>query len=217
MHNIIITYDHLDEHIGENFHRCYLHLKSELTLTNYKVQVLSGEDCSSQKVQEAITALCEEIFIFIAYSHGKEDAFLSTIEPYGYVTPQNAYFFGNSLIYTNSCYSALSLKKVLLESKCLGYVGYEGEVLLPSDTKEEILFIACENKGIIHFLTTDDTLFQSVRVMKDYYEATYDDLATRDFVLASRLLFNKEYLVVGGNDQLTRNDFIIPSYSPAGQ
>lgn len=209
MPNLIVAYDHLDDIIGANCYQCYQHLDTEINLSGYNTQILNGEDCSSQKVQEAITALSEQAFIFIAYSHGKEDALFSCIEPDGYVSMRNAYFFGKSLIYTNSCYTALQLKSALLESHCLGYVGYEDRVRVPENSADEALFIACENKGIIHFLTTNDTLSQSFLVMKNYYQDEYDKLVYRDFLLASRLLRNQESLVIGGNLDLTKNDFVV--------
>jgi hypothetical protein len=209
MPNLIVAYDHLDERIGSNCYQCYQHLDSEINLSGYNAQILNGKDCSSQKVQEAITALSEQAFIFIAYSHGKEDALFSHVEPDGYVTTHNAYFFGKSLIYTNSCYTAMQLKSALLDSHCLGYVGYEDRVRVPENSADEALFIACENKGIVHFLTTNDTIFESFKVMKDYYQEEYDKLVYRDFVLASRLLRNQECLVIVGNLDLTKNDFVI--------
>lgn len=208
MPNLIVAFDHLDDKIGSNLHQCYQHLEGEVDFSEYYIQILDGKNCSSQRVQEAISILDEKAFIFIAYSHGKEDALISYVEPSGYVNTGNAYFFGKSLIYTNSCYTARQLKGTLLACNCVGYVGYEGEVLLPENPNDEALFIACENKGIIHFLTTNDTLAQSVNVMKNYYEEEYDKLAYRDFVLASKLLRNLEGLVIGGNHDLTKNDFI---------
>lgn len=206
MPNIILTYDHLDQKIGNNCYECYLHLNSQLPLTSYKIQILDGGNCSAQKLQDAITSFNGMAFILIAYSHGKPDALLSFIEPDGYVTSNNAYYFGQSLVYTNSCHSALQLKNELIKSNCLGFVGYEDIVRVPENSHDEKIFIACENKGIIHFLTTNDSLLESVQIMKDYYQQEYSKLANRDFVLASKLLRNMEALVVDGNYALTRND-----------
>lgn len=209
MPNLIIAFDDLDVEIGTNCYQCFQHLGNEIKLSEYNTKILNGESCSSQKIQDAISELSEQAFIFIAYSHGKEDALFSSIQPSGYVTMENAYFFGKSLIYTNSCYTGRQLKNALLESQCLGYVGYEDRVRLPENSEDEALFIACENKGIIHFLTTNDTLSQSVKIMKDYYQEEYDKLVCRNAVLASRLLRNLEYLVIGGNPDLTKDDFVV--------
>lgn len=208
MPNIILAYDHLDNTIGTNCYQCYLHLDKEIALSSYKTQVLDGGNCSSQKLQECITSLNGQAFIFIAYSHGKEDALLSCIEPSGYVTTGNAYFFGQSLVYTNSCHSALQLKNELIKSNCLGFVGYEDIVRLPENSDDERIFISCENRGIIHFLTTNDNLFESVQIMKEYYQEEYVRLASRNFFLASRLLRNMEALVIAGNFNLTKNDLL---------
>jgi len=77
------------------------------------------------------------------------------------------------------------------------------------------LFIACENKGIIHFLSSNDTLGQSIAVMKSCFQDEVDKMRNRDFVLASRLSFNQGYLTVGGDNNLTKKDFIVILNDPS--
>jgi hypothetical protein len=212
MLRILIVCDDLDPDIGANALLCYKHFVESVDLKKCKVVLLKGKDCVPAKVEAAITRFKQKPFIFIAYSHGERDKLISYKSPDGYVLAKgnasNAHFFGDTLFYTNSCHTALELKDYLIEYNCFAYIGYEDVVRLPCDEADDLLFIACENKGIIHFLTTSDTLEKAFEVMKQFYEDTYDELAKRDFVLASRLLSAKEALVIAGNQAITRKKFM---------
>jgi hypothetical protein len=208
MANIIIAYDNADESIGANCLNCYLYFSNNINLSPHNVQTINGENCTKNRLQEAITSLREDSFILIAYSHGREDALYSSAEPNGYVTSENAYYFAKSLVYTNSCHSAKMLKQYLIDSNCFCFVGYQDIVRVPENSKYEHIFIECENKGISHFLTTGDSIFESVQVMKEHYIVQSRILSGKDFLLASRLLRNMEAIDIGGDAAITINNLI---------
>ena len=131
--------------------------------------VLNGNKCTAEEVEKAVGAFNGNRFILVAYSHGCEDALLSNAEASGYLNMGNSYFFSSSLVYTNCCHSGIRLKGSLIDAGCFGYVGYTDEVRLPKNEKDEILFIACENSGLIHFLNTGDSLSDSIEVMRRKY------------------------------------------------
>jgi hypothetical protein len=140
MINILVVYDDLDHKIGENAQFCYEYLANSLPADEHIKHILRGENCTSERVEHTITTFNEKPFIFVAYSHGKADKLISTYETNGYVNLENAYFFGESLFYTNACLTALELKSHLTHHKCKGYVGYSIEVVLPEDAQYDAIF-----------------------------------------------------------------------------
>lgn len=209
MLNIIILYDDLDGHIGDNFTLSYNNLSRDVNLAQYNTIELNDINCSRDNLEVAITNLYESSFIFIGYSHGESDKLISSHSPDGYLTFANSYFFSKSLVYADTCHSGLELKDSLINNGCFAYIGYNDELLLPDNPNDESLFIDCQNKGIVHFLTTDDTLEDAFNAMKIVYNDTVDFLSQKDVLLASRLRKNSARLVIAGNKTLTRNDFFI--------
>lgn len=207
MSNIIVAFDHLDDNIGENLLLCFEDFKSQVDINLFNIIELDGNKCCNDDIQVSITSFNQANFILIAYSHGKKDALISKASPNGYVSLNNSYFFSGSLVYTNSCHTAIELKDALIFQGCLGYVGYNDEVMLPEKPEHDLLFIRCENKAILHFLSTNDTLTESVEVMKKYYEETYDSLAVTDVLMASRLLDNKRHIVYFDDYKITKSHF----------
>ncbi len=208
MINILIVYDDLDQEIGENALLCYQHLAKALSPNVHTAHILQGGNCTSERVEHTIGTFEQKPFIFIAYSHGKEDKLISTHETNGYVNTKNAYFFGESLFYTNACFTALELRNYLAHHNCKGYVGYAIEVILPNDAQYDIFFTDCENAGIIHFLSTNDTLEASCKKMGEKYKEVADELVSKNCnVLASILLGNLDGLVFEDKDSVTASFF----------
>jgi hypothetical protein len=195
MVNIIVVADDIDERIGDNCKLSYEHLGREIDSANMNLQLITGQDCHSDAVVAAISALSQQPFVFVGYSHGNKEALISTVAQDGYVSLSNAYHFGTSLFYTTSCSSALQLKGKLLEENCFAFVGYDDKVIVPENEQDQQLFIACENRALIHFLNTDDTLAESIEVMRQHHLKQWDEYLSRDeYVTASLLLQNLDCL-----------------------
>lgn len=169
MLNVIFVSDDLDALIGPNCIRAHQHFTGEVDLGEHNVVLLQGNECTAERVQDSITSFTGAKFLLAAFSHGREEALVSSVEADGYVHFGNCYYFSSSVVYTNSCYSGVKLKEYLINAGCIGYVGYTDEVRLPKNEDDEILFIACENSGLIHFLNTNATLTESVEFMKSKY------------------------------------------------
>ncbi|MBW3128866.1 hypothetical protein [Hymenobacter profundi] len=168
---------------------------------------MSGDSCHSVNVEASIASFNEGKFVFVAYSHGSPSALVSTADQMGYLNSNNSHLFGCSLVYTNSCYSALELKDSLINSNCYAYVGYKGKVRLPDSVEDEDIFITCENKGLVHFLNTSDTLTESVKLMIDYYwEQYYRYIEEDNFVTAGILRHNVDLLVIHDERSITKHD-----------
>ncbi len=205
MLNIIIVSDDLDVKIGSNCVLSHQYLTGLVNLQGNNVIVLDGDLSTAEEVEKAIVSFNGAKFILIAFSHGCADALLSSVSAAGYVTIGNSYFFSSSFVYTNSCYTGITLKACLIDEGCLGYVGYSDVVKLPENEADEILFIACENSGLVHFLTTNDSLADSVQVMKTTYQQQYDALVGKNMnIVASWLLHNLNCLTYHENGSLTR-------------
>lgn len=211
MINIIIVSDDHDKRIGSNCQLAYEHLKSNVDLTNFNTHLLSGENCQPINVQDTIASFQEsqqQKFILVAFSHGTADALISTYAPEGYINSSNSYFFGTSLIYTNSCFTGLSLMQSLIDNNCHGYVGYTGSVKLPESTEDQLVFIACENSGLIEFINSNNTLTNSISYMKSYYEVRIEEYFDNDMgITASLLEGNLKQLVFHDCGPLDKQSF----------
>jgi len=180
MLNIIIASDDIDTTIGTNCVLACQHLHNAVDLSIQNVTLLNGYLCTPVEVEKAIVSFDQQRFILVAYSHGTEDTLFSTAAGNGYVSLANAYQFATSLVYTVSCWSGVKLKHELIKHGCHGYVGYVDRVKVPENETDELLFIECENKGLVHLLTTGASLTESVEEMKRYYRKQYDELIDQE-------------------------------------
>jgi len=207
MLNIIIVSDDIDAIIGANCVLSCQHLNDAVDLSNQNVTLLNGNLCGPADVESAIVSFNQERFILVAYSHGSEETLFSTVASNGYVSSTNAYQFANSLVYTNSCWSGVKLKEELIKEGCFGFVGYTDLVKLPYNEEDDLLFIECENKGLVHLLTTDSSLTESVEEMKKQYRKQYNEFVDQQMnVSAALLLHNLGCLTFYDYHGLTRSE-----------
>jgi hypothetical protein len=189
MLNIIFVSDDLDAKIGRNCILAHKHFIGEVDLLEQNVVLLQGNDCTANKVQDSITSFIGAKFILAAFSHGSQEALVSSAESNGYVHAGNSYYFSSSVVYTNCCHSGAKLKDYLIDAGCIGYVGYTDVVRLPRNEDDDILFIACENSGLIHFLNSDASLTASVEFMKLKYLEQRREFLKKKMNVSAALLF----------------------------
>jgi hypothetical protein len=96
------------------------------------------------------------------------------------------------------------LKDKLIEAGCLGYVGYTDKVRLPKNEEDDILFIACENSGLIYFLNTGATLTESIDFMKSKFSEQRNDFLNRNENISAALLYRNLNCLTYHDDGLTR-------------
>lgn len=207
MLNIIFVSDDTDIKIGTNCSLSHKHLNEAVSLVEDNVILLNGDLCTADELQKAITSFEGKPCILVAFSHGTDDALLSKDEMERYLHKANAYYCNSSLVYTNSCYSGVVLMQDLIDEKCAGFVGYDDEVRLPENEEDDILFIECENSGLIHFLQTQDSLTQSVEVMKNKYREQYDNFLSKEMNVAAAVLFHNLNSLTFYDGNITRQNF----------
>lgn len=208
MLNVIFVSDNFDFQIGDNCALAYSHLIAEVDFTGNNIHLLDGNNCTAENVEHKISSFEGKKFILVAFSHGTEDSLKSSVEDTPYIHPENCYFFGSSFVYTNSCYAGLKLKDELASAGCLGFVGYNDEVRLPKNHEDDILFIECENSGLINFLNTENSLSESVEVMRSAYKRQAKQFLDKKMNLAAAfLIHNLNSLTFYETGTLTRTLF----------
>lgn len=204
--NLILAYDHLDDKEGDNFLHCKNHILQNIDNQLVNCFEIDGNSCKPLEIQNTIIALNEANFIFVAYSHGNEDALVSTHGTY--LNVENAYFLSNSLFYSSACLVGVNLANRLIEQNCLAVVAYEDEFKLPYNSEYDKFFIECENYGIIQFLTSDETLGEIHEKMIEFYNTNIDELYNHNAVAAQFLTDNRDNLIVLGDKNLQKVHFI---------
>ena len=204
MLNVIFVADDLDTQIGPNCTLAHNHFIGQVDLQQQNTVLLKGDDCTAEKVQNSITSFTGGKFILAAFSHGIQDALVSIAEANGYVNATNSYYFSSSLVYTNCCHSGAKLKDKLIEAGCFGYVGYTDKVHLPRNVDDDILFIACENSGLIHFLNSGATLTESIEFMKTKYAEQRNAFLSQNMNVAAALLYRNLNCMTFHDNGITR-------------
>ena len=121
----------------------------------------------------------------MAYTHGSENAL--HIGTDRYIHEQNAYFFSETLFYACSCLSAKVLGLKLRSEGCRIFAGYDAKISTANPDCEPI-FYECENSFLSHFLTTNNTIQESLNFMYHKYNEMRKHLIADYGVLTSSVL-----------------------------
>jgi hypothetical protein len=167
MFNLLLIYDDLNDRNGDYFRASHQHIIDKLsTLDRYNAQSLNTEQCLAHPIDHYSSAFSGQPFIFMAYTHGSEDALHIGTE--NYIHEQNAYFFSETLFYACSCLSAKILGLKLRDQGCRIFAGYNAKISTVNPDCEPI-FYECENAFLSHFLTTNNTIQESLSFMYHKY------------------------------------------------
>ncbi|MBN2285109.1 MAG: hypothetical protein JXI43_01580 [Tissierellales bacterium] len=212
MINVTIVYSdenmdsETDESLGLYFFGCAQELKKYIqSFVTYdiKLQEIHGRLLNPAYLEILLKKQQPQKFIFIAYSHGRENALLH--EGIRYIEAErNTYLFKNALFYTNACLSGRILGQNLIQAGCTAFVGYNDEVVAANPYYD--IFQACENYGIERFFQGEN-LDISYRKMKQKYTEKIEDLYEFDIFAASLLAKNRDALVLLGDNRLVIADF----------
>jgi hypothetical protein len=208
MINILLAYDDDEnDYLGEFCRQCYYRLTQYFQhKENCKIIELDNNVLKKEHIENAISALDGNPFIFLAYSHGEKGC-LNGIDDY--VDIQNCYFFNNSFFYTFSCSSGKELGERLITNGCHSFIGYDKVVYIIKS--QESYFADCANYGIIRFLE-GETSENALNRMLDNYELVIDKLIGErgiGFPVIAELVQNKNALVLLGRDNLSVGEFNI--------
>ncbi len=167
MNNLLIIYDNEDARMGDYFESSHRDLNDKLiSIPHINLQSLSTEQCLSNPIEHHISTFGGNPFVFIAYSHGDDDSIY--IGDNTYIHAQNAYFFAETLFYSCCCLTAKKLGSKLREQGCRIFIGYNAKITSVTDETDPY-FQDCENSFIQNFLTTDNTIQESLKYMYKKY------------------------------------------------
>lgn len=201
MNNLLIIYDNEDARMGNYFEASHQDLNDKLSLLPHiNLKSLNTEQCSSNPIEFHTSTFAGKPFIFIAYSHGNDDSIF--IGNNKYIHPQNAYFFAETLFYSSCCLTAKELGKELRKQGCRVFIGYNKSITSVADETDPY-FQECENAFIHNFLTTDNTIQESLSFMyKKYHEIRLFLLSNYDTMTANTLEENLKAfnILCDGND-----------------
>lgn len=206
MINTIVLFDDTDSDLGDYFKSCAENLTQSLqSHSTINVTVLSGKQCDRASIDIMLDTLNLDRFIFVAYSHGLEDALMAHGKAY-VQAKQNSVKFKGSLFYTNACLTAQILGQELINEGCLAFVGYSKEVDVIVD---EAVFQKMDNFGITMFLHKEEcTIGEAVEAVKNELNRQIDANLMNPF-LASILTETRGALKIYGNQNLRKEDFDI--------
>ncbi len=210
MLNLLIIYDDLDRRRGDYFATSHQDLYSKLKpsfLSN--LQALNTNDCLAQTIDHYTSNFNGQPFIFVAYTHGSENALHISTEDY--IHKKNAYLFNKTLFYACTCLSAKSLGQFLLDNGCTVFMGFNSTITSCRPEAEGI-YQACENIFLEHFINTDSTIQECLNVMyKKYTDMSLHLSETYSFLEGSILSQNLsafELLCTDDARTFTKKDFI---------
>jgi hypothetical protein len=201
MIKFILAYDEGNVELGYFFNKCAIDLKNSLIADKHFLAL----EIPSQRLNELYLGLkvefyTEDKFIFTAYSHGDENRLTST-ETY-LSTNSNLQPYKNTLFYTFSCLTGVTLGKKLIENGCLAFVGYKIEACII--TRNEDIFIECSNFGLKQFILGEN-IGDSLKQMKDKHSELIDATYKKYPLVASTLRRNRNGLVLYGDKSLVIN------------
>jgi len=209
MINIFVTYDEKDSDIGYYCEACKSDLEQFLNeQENIQVVYISSDKCNHAYISLILENRSYERFIFVAYSHGNSNGESLLCNRKAYLDTYNAHLFADSMVYAMACSAGEKLGKELIRRGCKIFVGFDKEVRVLEAYKD--LFKRCDNWALTLFLGKDISITDAVESMKLEFTKQIDYLEEihNDYISASWLTENRDSLVLYGNKNLTRNDFI---------
>lgn len=207
MVKLLIAHDSTDPELGTYFSSCFQDIHDHASLCGgFQVFELNSQHDETH-LQSAIKAFQGMPFLFVAYTHGREDAIVLAQNQLVYL--QNAYFFGESFVYTCACRVGQELADSLLSHNCRAFIGFSNDSWLPQADDYIATFRICENQGIKTFMEGEKTILESFQAMEKMYTTKFDELVEENAFAASTLLDNLYALVIktNGSEHLTLADF----------
>jgi len=210
-----IAYDNLDQELGDYFEACGTACQAYLKEFNETdATIINGTTLNQVNVDIRLTANNSKPFLFLAYSHGKEDSLVATNQPY-VKSGVNTSSFTNALVYTNACLAAKKLGPDLITAGAIAFVGYTEtiNVLLHNEAMTS-LCQHIDNYALILFLKQDKSIGQAVEDAKTFI--TRKALGFEDNTLspldAAELLRVRDSMKVFGDNDLLLSDLIKDKY-----
>jgi len=213
MINFVIAFDNQNVSLGQYFEECLKDISFLLDEQKHLVKSLSpipSHKCNVAYIESTITELKPNPFIFIAYTHGKDDAL--RCGGISFVSKGNCMHFSNSLFYSTACLIGRELAPELINNGCKAFVGFNGETtVIFENIPYKRAFMECDNFAFKLFVISDTTIGQAFEAMKNHYTNIIDRAIElgEDILYISFLRENRDALVCLGDKNLKKEDFFV--------
>jgi hypothetical protein len=206
MISLKIAFDENDKTLGSYFKLSKLDLVEFLNDYDpiYHVEGINSGGCNQTNVEAIISRLNGNSFLFVAYTHGNDDALV--VDGHAFIeTNANTTLFRNSIFYSMACSNGRGLGEDLIRNGCHAFIGYDTVSTVFLDGKQKIS-VNCDNSGIKSFIL-GKTIRESVESMKSYYDSEINKMIRfGDIISAGILRNNKNSLVFFGKPEFKVND-----------
>lgn len=210
MIRFVIAFDDQVADLGEYFSRCktdivgFLHEQENIVYE--EIHEMPAALCNEAYVDVSMQHYNPDPFVFIAYSHGINNALRCAGNSY-VLKGSNSNRFISTLFYTNACLTAVELGQDLIDNGCHTYIGYDEEIEAFTADRYMQTSIQCDNAGLKYFFAKNGTIGEAVTAMKQYYTQNIDKLSDfKDMMYAGFLTAAREALVIKGNTNLKKED-----------
>lgn len=210
MIRVNIAFDDKDPRLGSYFQECKEDLISFLedrrvnNADDYAVDEIHSGRCNQVYIDNQISIVNANNFLFIAYSHG-DDACLSAGGSAYIHSSFSGNLFNNAFFYAVACSTGSLLGPDLVNNGCHVFIGYNGPFYVLH--MHHRLAVNCANVGIKMFFM-GHSVRESFNLIESFYNQEIDKLvAFHDPLAASFLISNKNALVLLGGGELTIDDF----------
>lgn len=209
MIEFIIAYDEENDSLGNYFNDCQQDITDLLeNNVNVTLQHIPSRQCNAAYIDIRISALTPNPFIFVAYSHGIEDALKCKGD--SFISLNNCHHFIHSLFYSTACLIGRELGNELITKGCKAFIGFIEKSTVSFVEQFQRTFIQCDNYALHAFMTMDNiTIGGAFEMMKDFYTSQIDRiLELGDPICAGYLMKNRDALVCLGDKNLKKENLI---------
>jgi hypothetical protein len=207
MINTILAYDERDVILGEFFDLCAIKTKDSIS-DGVNLIEINSQSLNDLTIQFKTEALNSKPFLFITFTHGSESELLKSGSIPFLSTTINEKGLKNSLSYCFACNSGKELGHTLIENGALAFVGYKEEVTVQKFFDALDSFVECATCGLKYFFS-EMSLANSISLMKEKYTDCMDRFYSRDMIIASSFMENRDALVLLGKKDLAIKDFYV--------
>ena len=216
MIKIVLVYDEQDydpvdqDGLGAFFQACADHVKAFVKSDErFNLTEILSADIAQNTVVNTLSDLRGNRFIFLAYSHGSENALLYDNKQQTYITAsKDNHLFANSLFYTWACSCGQVLGPETINHGCKAFFGYNGLVFASASPHYIKGFVEVANSGLIA-LMEGDTIGQAYQKMRSQHNLYIDEVYSQDYMLASLHRSNRDSLVMLGADPSLILDYFL--------
>lgn len=197
MINTLLVFDEKDKNLGDFYTMCREDLEAFFTEQKIIPEIIDKNSVFEIILPLKIAKFSSGKFVFAAFTHGdKSNLLQSGTNPY-ISTSGNLEIFKNSFFYTFACEAGEVLGKELVKAGCLCFIGYIKKTHIWNTFQRP--FVDTAVFGLKLFYEGNYTKSILLKIKK-FYNEEIDKIYTKDFLIASILMDNRDALVVLGEN-----------------